>query len=102
MTNKPRIVYTRHARKVAKRNPVTIAMPLLALGAYLWLAIYSQQEHGYTKQERQQMERLIEGVAPVKHAGGKPRKMTEAEKRIAIMQVWNISEADLTQPVVLW
>jgi len=99
MQNKPRIVYTRPIRRIAKRNPVTIALPLLALGAFIWLAIYSQAHtnHGYSPEDVRALNTLVESLNNAK----KPVSGAN-ERRAAIMDIYNISEADVSAPVILW
>lgn len=96
----PRIVYSRPMRKTARRNPITVALPLLALGAFIWLAIYSQSANsagGYSEKDRKAFNALVE-----RELGGKSQPIQKDKRRAIIMDIYNITEADIANPVALW
>ena len=92
----PRIVYTRCTRRKAMRNPVMfvlLALLILCLGFFYLGYTSAHYGHGYTEQERTEFNRLLEKVSATKK---------QSDKRAVIMDLWNISEADLDKPVILW
>lgn len=62
-----------------------LLLPLLSLAAFLWLAGYSQQEHGYSVAEVQALNNLASPDKP--------------SKKAVIMEIWHITEAQASQPV---
>lgn len=92
MAMKPRIIRRKQAKQ--RRSALGRNHPLIALTAlcgFVWLSYASEPYgHGYTEKERRDMDRLVESVT-------KP-----TSKREAIMDLWNLTEADIARPVTLW
>lgn len=76
----------------------------LALAIFCWLAIasahytksygsYSSVEQNYTKSQRKSMDVLLARVDP---------QTLQERQAAALMEVWNISEEQVAQEVVLW
>ena len=65
---------------------------------FIALAVYSQsvREHGYSVEDRQAMANLVAS------SNGAKKTYDSKEKRKVTMELWNISEYDLTRPVNLW
>lgn len=88
----PRIVYTKHMRKVARRNPITIIVPIMAVALFAWLAYASEP-----------YKRLnCEDLGRCNLKTGEVYDTAKLDRRAAIMDLWNLTEADLAKPVVLW
>lgn len=70
-------------------------IPLIALGCFIWLAISSQQSHGYKQSEIDALNSLVEQQIVLKHP-----KWTSKQAQIA--SVWNLTKDDVAKPVNIY
>lgn len=75
-------------------------IPFAALCGFVWLSYASEpySDELPTEKDMAEMDALFLRVMNE----NKPKKMTEKEKAAVIMDIYKISEADLTRQVVLW